>query len=128
MARRVLAADDYLMHIAAKLELELLDPERRRQTAVLERLLHADFAEVGASGRLWDRASVIAELADRPSVEQDVRDLTVRAVARGVVLVMYVTSDAADGARAARRASLWLCEGAEWKLLFHQGTRCGAGE
>jgi hypothetical protein len=41
-------------------ELALLDPELRRDPDRIRALLHADFVEFGASGRVWDRASIAA--------------------------------------------------------------------
>ena len=39
------------------LELSLLDPQVRRSPERVERLLHPDFREFGASGAAWDRAA-----------------------------------------------------------------------
>jgi hypothetical protein len=104
------------------LELELLTPAARRSRPRLEELLDPDFAEIGASGRLWSRAAMITALTE---VEDDVRDpvpvleVTGRLVGPGLVLVTYLSDPAG---RAARRSSLWRRSGASWRLLHHQGT------
>lgn len=46
-------------------ELRLLDAEVRRSPERLGALLHPDFYEFGSSGRLWDRAAVLAELTGK---------------------------------------------------------------
>lgn len=110
------------VHPVIELELALLSPAVRRSKARLEALLHADFREVGASGRLWTRDEIIALLTaeeaddDEPieAVEVDVRGITPE-----VVLVTFVTD---PGGRAARRSSLWRLEGGRWRMLHHQGT------
>ena len=45
-----------------ELELQLLDPAVRGNRVAVEQLLHPDFVEVGASGRIWDRAGGDARL------------------------------------------------------------------
>jgi hypothetical protein len=104
-------------------ELLLLLPEVRREPARLLALLHPDFFEYGASGRIWDRSSVAATTAD--SVEPiEAHDLRVRRLGADALLVTY-TSD--DAGRVARRSSTWLRHDGEWLLLFHQGTLVPGG-
>jgi transposase len=45
-------------------ELQLLRPEVRRSAEQVERLLHPDFFEFGASGRRWDRNAMVAAIGD----------------------------------------------------------------
>ena len=47
---------------------QLLDPKVRSDRAALERLLAAEFVEFGSSGRVFDRAAVIAALADESGI------------------------------------------------------------
>ena len=44
-------------------ELALLEPEVRSSPARAERLLDEEFVEVRSSGRVWDRASLLAAMA-----------------------------------------------------------------
>ncbi|WP_370626547.1 DUF4440 domain-containing protein [Streptomyces sp. NBRC 110035] len=48
---------------AVEAELKLLDPEVRRSPERVGELLHPEFVEIGASGRVWDRDAIIALLA-----------------------------------------------------------------
>jgi ribonuclease HI len=102
------------------LELLLLDPETRRDPAAVEHLLHPDFREIGASGALWDRDSIVAELAADPGAGSRASDVDARFVAEGVVLVTYAAESAAGGSR---RSSLWVLGEHGWRVLFHQATR-----
>jgi hypothetical protein len=45
------------------LELRLLKHEIRAEPGEVDRLLHPDFSEFGASGRRWGRTAMIAALA-----------------------------------------------------------------
>ena len=105
----------------AELELRLLDPAVRGDRAAVERLLHPDFVEFGASGRVWDRAAVLAALAAEPGAQPEVSELASAELGDGVVLVTYRAARA-DGT-ASRRASVWVRdEAGGWRVRFHQGT------
>ena len=87
--------------------------------------MSADFIEVGASGRIYDRAAAIAMLAGGAPVRRTIEAFEAREVSRNVVLVTYrAVRFGEDGAAASRsrRSSLWRREKGEWKMLFHQGT------
>lgn len=104
------------------LERRLLQPSVRASSRELAALLDPDFREVGASGRVWDRASIIESLTQVGAASTSIRDEEMEAsvLADGIVLLTYV-SDAAG--RRARRTSIWkLDEAAGWRLLHHQGT------
>jgi ribonuclease HI len=110
------------LEAVVSLELRLLDPSIRARPEEVGRLLHDDFTEVGPTGRLWDRASILAALAADPGSRLDVRDVTARALADSVVLVTYLVTVAGDPATASFRSSIWLRDGGTWKVRFHQGT------
>jgi glyoxylase I family protein len=88
-------------------------------------LLSADFIEVGASGRIYDRALAISMLTGGASAQRRIEGFTARAVSRSVVLVTYsavrLGEDGAPASRS-RRSSLWRREKGEWRMVFHQGT------
>jgi hypothetical protein len=108
------------MHPVVELELALLTTSVRRSRTQLEGLLDSEFREVGASGRLWTREEIIADLVDGDE-GGPIEAVQVEAyeVAPGVVLVTFLTD---PGGRAARRSSLWRCAGGRWRMLHHQGT------
>jgi ribonuclease HI len=103
------------------LELRLLEPEVRADRAEVERLLHPEFREIGASGRLWDRESMVAALAEDPGTGATASEVDTRELADGVVLVTYVAESPAGRSR---RSSVWVRGDDGWRVLFHQGTRC----
>jgi hypothetical protein len=103
------------------LELRLLDPQIRASPGEVDLLLHQDFAEVGTSGRRWDRASTIESLASDAGPAPDVSDLVARPIGDQVVLVTYLASRPDEG-RSSFRCSLWVMTADGWRVLFHQGT------
>lgn len=113
--------DDALRQVIDN-ELRLLRPEVRNTASEVERLLHPDFVEFGASGRRWSRDDMVAAIGsmfaddDAPTA----REVEAVRLAESVVLVTYVT----EGPRGrARRSSVWrkASDGA-WQVYFHQGT------
>ena len=118
---------DQVIAEVLSLERRLLDPVTRASSRNVERLLHADFREVGATGRSWDRDSVLAALTTAPGETTAVTDMSARVVAAGVVLVTYQARG--NGERGGSlRSSLW-CKGEDgWRVLFHQGTPVGPAE
>ncbi|MFJ4824705.1 DUF4440 domain-containing protein [Streptomyces bacillaris] len=103
-------------------ELRLLDPVVRASAELLAALLHPEFREIGTSGRLWNRETIIAALtaddAPRPG------PLTASRM-RGEELcsdVVHLTFDTESKGLRSHRSSLWLLTGAGWRLYFHQAT------
>lgn len=103
-------------------ELALLSPELRRSPGALEEILDPEFSEIGASGRLFTRASIMRALAEENPAETgdvEVTEMDAKVLADGLVLVTYL---ARNHARAARRSSLWRFSEGAWRIVFHQGT------
>ena len=99
-------------------ELLLHDAEVRHDPARLLALLHSDFREYGASGRIWDSSDVaVATTGSRELIIAT--DLHARRLADDVVLLTYRSR---VGAQEALRSSIWLLTDGAWLLLFHQGT------
>jgi hypothetical protein len=101
------------------LERELQTAQCRRDRARLTALLAPDFAEVGASGRVWDRASTLELLGTEAGDDIEIRDLTGRVIGDGFIITRW---DSSRGGRQARRTSLWRRDPAGWRLVHHQGT------
>jgi hypothetical protein len=104
-----------------QLERELQAAACRCDHARVSALLAEDFSEIGASGRIWDRASTLELLAaeSEDAAVIGVHDLTGWVVGDGFVMVRW---DSDRGGRRARRTSLWRREPAGWRLVHHQGT------
>lgn len=114
-------------------EQALLDPGVRADPDAVLDLLHQEFAEIGASGRLWDGPSVAAAISHTPRVDHahdtghdpmGMDEVAVHRLADDAVLLTYRLP---DSDRPSRRSSLWLRDARRgWVLRFHQGTRTGA--
>ncbi|OAR22653.1 DUF4440 domain-containing protein [Streptomyces sp. ERV7] len=106
-------------------ELRLLHPEVRASPECVLGFLDPEFTEIGASGRRWDRDSILAATGDGTVSEESpikVEEMSGTVLAPGVVHLTYVSEH--EGRRA-RRSSLWRLTETGWRMYFHQGTPAG---
>lgn len=100
------------------LEERLLLREIRSDEASLALLIADDFVEFGASGGVWTKTDVIADLQNEVFEKRLISDVEVRALADDVMLVTYVCHSATTSLR----SSIWRRHGEGWQMTFHQGT------
>jgi hypothetical protein len=110
--------DDLAAHLIA-LELRLQDSSVRKDPAAIGELLSKDFREFGASGRIWDRATILETLSAEPAYAIASENFECQRLSSHLALLTYV---AANPARKTLRSSLWRLEEDRWRVLFHQGT------
>lgn len=119
---RMTENDEAAVRAAVAGELRLLDPRVRASDAEVTALLDPEFLEFGASGRRYDRTSVLAVTSapDDDTAPAVVSEMSGVRLAPDVVHLTYV---AEHGDRRVRRSSLWRCSpDAGWRMYFHQGT------
>jgi hypothetical protein len=108
-----------------RVELRLLDPGLRGSHSEVRALLHPDFVEFGASGRVGDRDEIAIALAVSPAVSGQALDFAPVELAPNVVLLTYRIA----GEHGPLRSSLWMRKPTGgWLLRFHQGTRAAVRE
>jgi Uncharacterized protein conserved in bacteria len=115
--------DSGLIEQLRQLELELMDPVRRRDPATLAHLLTDDFIEFGKSGRVFNKAEILASIAN-PTGQGDtlqIEDFQVRLLAPNCVLATYRINVQAPG-MSSLRSSVWIKGTKGWQMCFHQGT------
>jgi ribonuclease HI len=100
-----------------ELERSLLTDEVRSDPAAVAALLHPDWREIGASGRRWTRAEMLAEIGPIPETSLDVQDIS--RLGPDTILLVWRSL---TGGSSALRSSLWLRGPGGWQQVFHQGT------
>jgi len=92
----------------------------------LEAMTADDFWEVGASGRVYDRATALDVVERRyadppydPMAGLVVSDFGCRPLSADTWLVTYHLM---QDERATRRSSIWRRTPTAWQLVYHQGT------
>lgn len=101
------------------LERSLLDSSVRQSTEQLSKLIADDFLEFGSSGKVYNKQDCIKP--DETSRKFVVSDFKIKELSKDVMLATYKTTE--DGI-ASLRSSIWQRYGDEWKMIFHQGTKC----
>ena len=102
-------------------ERQLLDPEVRHKPDLVRALLHPEFVEFGASGRIWNADSITVTLASEQTPDEiTATDFLALPLAADVILLTFKTESAG---RACLRSSIWSrSDSDKWLLRFHQGT------
>lgn len=113
-------AEDPDLHDVIDRELRLHDPTIRNATETAAELLDSDFHEFGASGRVWDRASILGMMAGRHEPPPLVDNVAATRLAEDVIFLTYRTR---TPERIVLRSSVWRRrKGGPWRVYFHQGT------
>jgi glyoxylase I family protein len=109
-----------------ELELELLSPDTRRNPAELDKLIDNNFVEIGKSGKVWNKKSVIDALLNEPDTRITITDFSLTKISEDVVLAIYKAyhNHLEDNTSIMSiRSSVWKLSNAGWKIIFHQGTK-----
>lgn len=113
------------MRAAVEGELRLLDPGVRASPDEVTALLDPEFTEFGASGRSYDRASILAVTS---AVDENAPEPILATGMSGVLLapgLVQLTYTSVGNGRRVRRSSLWRRSESGWRMYFHQGTPAG---
>jgi hypothetical protein len=99
-------------------------PEHGTTRADFENMTLPDFWEIGASGNIYSRDYVLAELERRHAQPQEkdsweTSDFLCRKLADDVYLLTY---NLLQGERRTHRSTIWQHTPSGWKIAFHQGT------
>ncbi len=98
-------------------------PEWGTTRADFDRMMADDFWEVGASGKVYERAFVLDLLEERhrmvPQESLLPSGFRIRQVGADTYLLHY---DLLQGERRTRRTTVWQRSKDGWKIVFHQGT------
>ncbi len=105
--------------LVAALERELLQPETRADLGRTGMLLHPDFTEIGSTGRIWTRDATMMVLEQNPGGSTDLELLGADRLGDETILLTYRSHTRAG---TVLRSSLWVLDGRQWRLRFHQGT------
>ena len=108
------------------LEEQLLDPAVRQSRESVAALISGDFMEIGASGRIYDKAQAVEGLAQErfaPQAKRSAYDFQCRMLTDGVALLTYKALHVeASVETRTLRSSIWKLKQGRWQLVFHQGT------
>ena len=105
--------------IVEALERELSGPDVRGDIGRTGVLLHPDFMEIGAAGRVWTRDATMMALEEEPGPHTELEILGADRIGTSAILLTF-RSYSRSGT--ALHSSLWVLDGNRWRLRFRQGT------
>ena len=111
-------------HLIA-LELQLQQPETRRNKSLLNLLLANGFEEIAASGVRFGKAHVLQRLPEEQAPSVEAFDFEVRLLSNDLAQVLYKAKLRKAGemqTKLSLRSSLWQLNSLGWQMVFHQGT------
>ena len=119
-----MAVDRRDIEIIRANEQRLLLPEVRRSREELENLLGEDFYEVGSSGRLFDRQTIMETMITESRRELIMKEFQATVLADNVILTTYRILRLIEDQTTAssRHSSVWKKRGDSWWMIYHQGT------
>lgn len=116
-------------------ENSLIEAKKKDDGAYFKRRVCEDFALVGVDGKLLVQQEAVDELGDSDLVELTAYDIKVVAVGEGAVIVTYDAvvrkapeEDQGPPPRYQHFTSVWVKQGEQWKLKFHQVTAVHWGD
>ncbi|KAF7781279.1 hypothetical protein PRUB_b0441 [Pseudoalteromonas rubra] len=117
------------MEVLIAQETELHQYETRQNRDAIERLLHADFAEVGMSGTSYNFDSIVAMMDEESPTQLRVhaQNYSCDKLAPDVYLLRYqcaLVGQHGAVSEFAKRCSIWVLAQGRWQLKYHQGTAC----
>jgi hypothetical protein len=107
------------------LELQLQQPETRRNKGRLNLLLANGFEEIAASGVRFGKAHVLQRLPEEQAPWVEAFDFEVRLLSKDLAQVLYKAKLRKAGemqTKLSLRSSLWQLNSLGWQMVFHQGT------
>lgn len=117
--------------ILIELETSLFSPQVRASIPKLDELIAEDFTEIGASGIRFDKKHVLERLPFESPPQIVAMDFELRLLAPDCAQLLYRSvMERGEGEEPifSHRCSLWRLEDSNWKMTFHQGTRCAEFE
>lgn len=119
-----------LVDVLQARERELHQRTTRASRDSLDQLLHDDFIEFGRAGTRFNKAVVMTHLPqEQRAIHVHAQEFEAREIAPGIAQLTYKSAHRKDDGTLERhtlRSSLWVRDGAVWRLYFHQGTPTAA--
>jgi hypothetical protein len=116
-------------------ENDLIAAKKKDDAAFFKRTLAENFSLVGIDGKLLEHQDAVDNLGDSDLVELTPYDMKVVAAGDDVAIVTYDAivreapqQDQGPPPRYQHFTSVWLKQGGQWKLEFHQATATHWGD
>jgi len=117
------------MDILIEQEMALHQYEIRKNKDAVIRLLHPNFKEVGKSGASYEYEEIVQSMSSEklPSVNIHSQNYECIQLAPSVSLLLYQSVCIDKNGKKShftKRSSIWVFNGENWQIKYHQGTPC----
>lgn len=117
------------MNFLIEQEIALHQYEIRQNKAEITRLLHPEFREVGESGTSYDFQSINAMMEEEQASNgyihsQDFECINLESCVQMLLYKSAWVNELGIKSLFAKRVSIWVLNGVQWQLKYHQGTPC----
>lgn len=116
-------------------EKNLIEAKKKDDAEIFKQMLNADFALVGVDGKLLEGQEALDNLGDSDLVELMPYDMKVVSAGDCAMIVSYDAvvreapkEDEGPPPRYQHFSSVWVKQGEQWKLKFHQATATHWGD
>ena len=119
-----------LLQLLIELETSLHSETVRKSKDKLSELLHGEFIEIGASGKVYDKNHIIESLPKESALKLRATDFKLRELSPEIQQLTYnlESSTGGNSTRYTLRSSLWKNNNDKWQIIFHQGAALSKNE
>ena len=104
-----------------RLEEKLLQPDIRRSSQELSKLIDSQFFEYCSSGNIYKYK--ISDSYDQPDFNCEIIDFTIRNLGtEHIIYTVIKHHETNQDKKYSLRTSIWERKNNKWKIIFHQGT------
>ena len=114
---------DDLLDTLQKLEVELHGPSARASECAAQ-LLAESFVEFGSSGQVYSWSEILELLASEAPPAISASQFSVQRIAQDAALLTYLSCHHSSQDTFSLRSSIWQFQEGQWRIIFHQGTKC----
>jgi hypothetical protein len=112
-----------LLEQLRELEIKVMTAAGERRAADLRNFVADNFLEIGASGRTYTKAQVLAAIESAPLRNFQIEDFEIVASGDDWAMVSYRAGERSEkSSTASFRSTLWVQRSGKWQIVFHQGT------
>ena len=110
-----------------ELEKDLLEPETRKSSEKISKLLSDDYIEFCSSGNIYNynKDDVFDNDSNSSEIKWEIKYFTIKQLSNYCILATYKVikhSELRENMKYSLRSSIWKLFNGTWKMIFHQGT------
>ena len=112
-----------MLEYLLKLEMSFYIKETLENPQYMDQILHEDFIKVGSCGKTFTKDYFLDYKEQSYKVEFPFTNLSIKELSNGTFLITYhATFSNEEKSIQTKRSSLWICDGPNCQMTYHQGT------